>query len=272
MLSFAGLAALVVGLNRGRELGWTSPAVLGSLGVTVACLVAFVRRELRIPLPVLDLRLLGNVAFGLGNLSFLLYLFVFGGAMFLVPFYLEWFRGLSTHAAGLVIVIQPVFLILVASWAGRLSTRLSADRMRILGGLAMAGSVALLGSLSRIAPIEAFCFALAVMGIGCGLYIPRNMEIIMESVAVDRAGMASALTSTVRSVAQLLGVLVFETVFSEILGSSSAPWNGAAPHSPGSPDALGHAFRFVFLFGSVSALLAVVPFFISPASSRGGDH
>ena len=90
----------------------------------------------------------------------------------------------------------------------------------------------------------------------------------MESVAVDRAGMASALTGTVRSVAQLLGVLVFETVFSEILGSSSAPWNGSALHAAGSPDALGHAFGFVFLIGAVSALLSIAPFLISPHLSE----
>ncbi len=271
LLSFVGLAALIVGLNRGSEMGWTSPAVLGCFGVAVLSLAAFVRRELRFPSPALDLRLLGNAAFGLGNLSFMLYLFVFGGAMFLIPFQLEWFRGLSTHAAGLVIMIQPLSLILVATQAGRLSKRLSANRMRILGGLVMAVSVALLGNLSRTAPTEVFCLALAVMGIGAGLYVPKNMETIMESVAVDRAGSASSLTSIVRSVAQLLGILVFETIFSEFVGLSQVGGHTSVSQSPASLDTLGYAFNLVFWIGTATALLSVVPFIIAGAFS-GEEH
>src|SRR4051812_25507524 len=59
----AGLFLLVFGLLRGNDLGWSSPTVLAVLVGAAALLAAFAFLELRLPRPMLDLRLFRDPAF-----------------------------------------------------------------------------------------------------------------------------------------------------------------------------------------------------------------
>ncbi|MGZ4558841.1 MAG: MFS transporter [Mycobacteriaceae bacterium] len=55
-----GLAALLVAVSKGAQWGWSSTQLLGAAGIAVLSLSAWVWRELHIPQPLVDLRLLRN--------------------------------------------------------------------------------------------------------------------------------------------------------------------------------------------------------------------
>src|SRR6266849_2954990 len=60
---FAGLLALLLGLNQGHAWGWSSPATLLLLASSIALLAVFLRIERRVPRPMLDLSLFARPAF-----------------------------------------------------------------------------------------------------------------------------------------------------------------------------------------------------------------
>ena len=84
---FAGLLALLLGLNQGHAWGWTSPATLGLIGASVVLLAVFLRIERRVPRPMLDLALFARPAFAGATASAVINYVCVYGILFLVPFY-----------------------------------------------------------------------------------------------------------------------------------------------------------------------------------------
>jgi hypothetical protein len=109
-------------ISFGGDAGWASPLILGLLVFGVLCSGLFLLHERRTPFPMVHLGLFQSVPFTAGIGSGLLSYLVMFGVLFILPFYLEARRGLST--AGLELTVLPVALGLVALLAGRIADRL----------------------------------------------------------------------------------------------------------------------------------------------------
>ncbi|MEV0685621.1 hypothetical protein AB0I35_17340 [Nocardia sp. NPDC050378] len=98
-LSLAAMLPVVYAIKHAAAHGIDLPAVAAAVVGGVAT-VAFVRRQLRLPEPLLDVKLFTGTTFA--ALSVLLIGLVgFGGAMFLVTQYLQLVAGFSPAMAGL---------------------------------------------------------------------------------------------------------------------------------------------------------------------------
>jgi len=82
VLSVAALTSLVYGIIEAPASGWTSAAVLGSLGLAVLAAAAFILREARAREPMLDLRLFRNPRLGWGTVAMTLAGLAIGGLAF----------------------------------------------------------------------------------------------------------------------------------------------------------------------------------------------
>ncbi|HQH07827.1 MAG TPA: hypothetical protein PK428_08445, partial [Phycicoccus sp.] len=80
-----GLATLLVGLERGAREGWSDATTLVLVGIGVALGAVFVVTESRVAAPMLDLRLLKDRMFALGNVLMLPAAGASMGAMFVIP-------------------------------------------------------------------------------------------------------------------------------------------------------------------------------------------
>ena len=80
----------------------------------------------------------------------------------------------------------------------------------------MAAGAAVLAVADRDALVAVPMVALVLMGAGAGLYYPTLIQLGMANVPGDLAPSASSLQATVRVLAQLIGVVLFETIFSQI--------------------------------------------------------
>ncbi len=120
----AGLTALLLGLNKGADWGWASPAVLGLLAGALLLLVVFILIERRSPAPMLDLSLFRVPLFSTSTASAILNYICVYSITFLMPFYLIQGRGLNPAQAGLLLTAQPVLMAISAPVSGALSDRL----------------------------------------------------------------------------------------------------------------------------------------------------
>jgi len=90
-----GLVALLVGITYGLQpygghtMGWTSPTVMGGLGLGVLLLVAFVVIENRVPEPMINMKLFKIRAFTAGNIVNLLASMARGGLQFILIIWLQ---------------------------------------------------------------------------------------------------------------------------------------------------------------------------------------
>ncbi len=212
-----GLVALALALNQGSAWGWLSIPVLGLLGVAVASLVAFFVLEMRTTNPMLDLSLFLNRTFAASTAAALLNYVAIYTVVFLMPFYLENGRGMRLDQAGLLLAVLSLVMAATAPLSGWLSDRIGTRTLVVLGMLLLAAGTAWLGLLgSSSAPLEV-ALALAVTGLGTGVFVSPNTSALLGSAPQHRRGIASGILAEARNVGMVLGVGLAGAVFTTLL-------------------------------------------------------
>ncbi|OBB00865.1 MFS transporter [Mycolicibacterium fortuitum] len=218
-----GLTVLLIGITYGIQpyggstTGWTSPWVLGSIAVGLLLLVAFCLVELKVPSPMVDIRLFKSAAFGMGNLAGLMSSVGRGGLQFMLIIWLQgiWLplHGYSFEStplwAGIYLLPVTVGFLVAAPIAGSLSDRIGARPLTVGGMLLMAATfVALL-----LIPVnfDYWVFAILVFlnGLGGGIFTAPNTAAIMSSVPADQRGAASGVRSTFFNAGNSLSIGIF---------------------------------------------------------------
>ncbi len=208
--------------------------------------------------PLVDRRTLAPKDFVTSAAVFFPLLIVFGGSVFIVPFYFEWLRKADADMVGRVLMVQPIATIAVSTLAGFFLADTSRRLLCLAGVVLMAAGAALLALADRDALVAVPMAALVLMGAGAGLYYPTLIQLGMANVPGDLAPSASSLQATVRVLAQLIGVVLFETIFSQIFPTALHVDLAAAAEGP-TLVAMQAAFHAVFWCATVIALAALVP-------------
>lgn len=250
-LIFASLALVIYGLNQGTELGWGSSRIVGSFTLAVLCAIGFVIREKRYLEPLVDLKLFNNPCFILPNLGALLMLLAFAGALFVLPFYMELGLGFPTVVASLFLTITSIAAAVSAPIGGAMYDRLG-PRLACLAASASTLLAFLLfffpdwgGPQRIILPL-----ALVLMGIGYGMYASPTLSIVLSQCPREQ-GMASSIMMTSRDMGVVLGIALFETVF-------SATALGDASIHQASFQIIALGFHHAILLGIAASVMALV--------------
>jgi EmrB/QacA subfamily drug resistance transporter len=215
ILYSVSLIALMYGFSM---LPGFAGAVLVSGGV--AGLALFIRFERRTASPILDINLfLQNRVFALSNFSaFVNYSATFA-VTFLLSLYLAYIRGHTPQEAGTVLVIQPIMMALCSPFAGRLSDRVEPRIIASTGmGVIVAGLVAL-AFLTATTPLWYIIAALALLGIGFGMFSSPNTNAVMSSVEKSVYGVAAGTLATMRMTGQTISIGIAMLIFALVVGT-----------------------------------------------------
>jgi EmrB/QacA subfamily drug resistance transporter len=207
------LAGALLTLNSGGTFGWTSPVVLMLVFATLALGTAHVRRSLRHPDPIVDLRLFRIPAFATANFLTV----AANGSMFvawlLVPTLVVVEMGSSTFVGGLVLAASPLAMALTSPHAGRWADRSGAAKPVAVGvALEAVGLVVLGFATAAWSPIWVGV-ALAIVGVGLGLFGAPNMAQVMGALPTDQQGVAGGLTLMMRTSGIVVGVAASGALF-----------------------------------------------------------
>jgi predicted MFS family arabinose efflux permease len=213
------LFALVLGLFRGADWGWSSGRVVGLFTAAAVLFAAFVAIELRSRAPMLDVRLFRVPTFtGAQITAFSMSSGMFAQFLFL-PLYLENVLGYSAVKTGVIFLPLSLVSFVVAPIAGRLSTRIPV-RILLGGGLAVIGvALLLMHGITVGSTWTTLLAGFIVGGIGIGLV---NAPLASTSVSVvepRRAGMASGINNTFRQVGIATGIAALGAIFQSQIAS-----------------------------------------------------
>ena len=217
-----GLVALLLGLNQGHALGWTSPPILALLALAGLVLATFVVIERRVPYPMLDLGLFRRRLFSAAAASAVLNFLCVYGILFLLPFYLIQGRDLSPAQAGLLLTMQPLVMIVVAPLSGTLSDRIGSRLPATLGMAILAVALFLLSRLGPHSSVGDVVVPLAIAGLGTGIFISPNNSALMGSAPRHQQGIAAGILATARNVGMMLGVGLVGAIFTTALAQGEA--------------------------------------------------
>ena len=258
------LTAAVAVLNEGYAWGATSPLLLGLAALAVVLLTAFVRAERHADAPLIDLKLFNDRAFSAGNLAGLLAYAALFGLFFLMPFIFVRAYQDSAFAAGLRLCIVPVMIGVVAPIAGALYDAIGARIPTVSGMLVCVGALVALAAVldGSQQGLPLVMLALALFGIGQGLFISPNNSAIIAAAPARLTGEAGGLVNVMRA----LGVSIGVAAASSLLAWRLAALTGAATNTlhAGAQPLLSAGRDVIVMLGA----LAVVAGAISLASVR----
>ncbi|MFD7169825.1 MFS transporter [Streptomyces violascens] len=213
LLSTIGMTGVVYAIISGPGHGWLSGHVLASAAVGLAFLAAFVRWELSVEHPMLDMHFFRNQMFIGAVAGSILVAFGMGGSLFLLTQHLQFVLGYGPLEAG--VRTAPLALsVVVLNMSGvgaKLVTQVGTPRAIAIGMTANAAglaSIALLGGHSYGGTL----LGLVVMGAGIALSMPAMANAIMSAIPPEKAGVGAGVNGTLGEFGNGLGVAVLGAV------------------------------------------------------------
>ncbi|MFL5995996.1 MAG: MFS transporter [Streptomyces sp.] len=236
VLSLVGVIGVVYAVKETAAHGITwEPAAAGVLGA--AALYAFVRRQLTLPAPLLDMRLFRNRGFSGAVLADLLTILGLSGLVFFLSQYLQLVQGRGPLEAGLAELPAAVGAVAAGLVAGRAARRFSV-RAVVAGGLAAVGlALAALTVIDQSTGYPLLGAALLVVGVGAGFSFTVTADVILSSVPKEQAGAASAVSETAYELGAALGIAILGSIVTGVYRDFAAP----AGTPPGAHESLGGA-------------------------------
>jgi predicted MFS family arabinose efflux permease len=210
--SAIGLFSLTYAFIEANSYGWASSRILGAFGVAAVMLVAFVLFERHQRAPMLELALFKNRTFSGANGAMLFVGLAMFGTFFYVSLYMQNVLHYSPVKAGASFLPMTLLIILIAPRAGALTDKVGS---RWLVGLGMALLAVMLFYYSQLGANESFWAilpGLLVGGIGMGSTMTPVTAAAMSAVAVDKAGIGSAVLNSSRQVGGSLGIAVMGAI------------------------------------------------------------
>ena len=271
LLIAPALTAVIAVLNEGHAWGPTSPAFIVCVLLAVLFIWLFMRVERRAASPLLDLKLLAQKPFLIGNLAnFLSYACLFG-VFFLIPFVLVRVYQESELAAGLRLSILPVMLGLLAPVGGALSDRFGARAPTTAGMVVCMVALGLLHvSLDgSAADMTMVMVALALFGAGQGLFVSPNSSAVMGLAPPQLTGEAGSVLNVMRFLGISAGIASASTVLALSLAMMGKT-TGSTVDAP--PAMLIEASRDVIVLLICLAAGAALLSLVRPGNPVRTDH
>lgn len=211
-LCFAGMLvaflSVLDGLKRGNGL-----LALLYLFLAASLLAAFIRRELTVQNPIIDLRTFRGTDFSLVNFGCALLNF---GCFFLVllgPFFFSRQAGLSDPAIGILLAIGPSAGIASAAVAGRLIGRWPAYRVAWMGTVLSFCGVAPMVLWEGGTGFPALAACIALQGAGMAMYQVAYLEIVSAAMGRAASGVAGSLSMVTRMIGVVAAAGILTLVF-----------------------------------------------------------
>ncbi|MBI5833340.1 MAG: MFS transporter [Armatimonadetes bacterium] len=246
-LFLLAMVLLLWGLNQAHRLGWGSPAIVGTLCMSVVIAALFVRAERTNPHPMLDLSLFGEPVFSSSVASAVCNYICVYSIVFLVPHYLINVRHMTAAQAGLILTAQPLIMAVVAPLSGHWSDHRGTRLPSAVGMVLLTAALASLAFVGMATPGWSVALRTALAGLGTGIFISPNNSALLGSAPRHRQGIASGVLATSRNGGMVLGV-----------GLAGAVVTTAMAHGMTEVRAVGCAFGVAAAAGALGAVLSVV--------------
>ncbi|MFE5189083.1 MFS transporter [Streptomyces sp. NPDC056628] len=222
LLSLLGMVGVVYAVKEAAAHGFTWLTLVAGLAGAGA-LYGFVRRQLTMPAPLLDMRLFRHRGFSGAVLADLLTILGLSGLVFFLSQFLQLVQGRGPLEAGLAELPAAIGAVVAGLVAGRAARRFSV-RAVVSAGLAAIGvALAVLTVVDRTTGYPLLGAALLVVGVGAGFSFTVTSDVILSSVPKEQAGAASAVSETAYELGAALGIAVLGSIVTGVYRGFTGP-------------------------------------------------
>jgi EmrB/QacA subfamily drug resistance transporter len=263
-LDFRGLALMATGLplltyglaEIGVTGGFTAAKVLVPCLLGVALIALFAVHALRVPRPLLELRLYRRPTFASASLAMFCLGAALFGSMILLPLYWQGIRHESVVNTGLLTAPMGLGMALVMPLAGRLTDRFGGGPLALCGVIVTTIATIPFGLIGTHTPIVGLLIAMLVRGMGIGFAFMPAMAAAFASLERSELSDATPQLNVLQRVGGSIGTAVLAVVLQRALTGTHSLAGAAG------------AYGTAFWFSTGLTALAVVPCIILLRAER----
>ena len=221
------LLALLLPVSQGNKWGWGSSGVIALFALAAALLVVWMRVETRVPVPLIDMRMMRQrgvwttnlvtwfVGFGLFSS------FAFLPQLLQTPTGSGYGFGASITESGRLLLPSAAASFLVGLVTARLMARYGA-RSVIVAGTAISAFSYLALALFHETTGQVLV-GITAQGLGTGLVISTSASVVIASVPAHQSGVASGMNANIRTIGGSIGSAVLAGIVTARLGPGGYP-------------------------------------------------
>ena len=220
------MVALQVVVTQGNKLGWTSPAALVLIAVTLVAGLLFFRIEARNPGAFVDFSLFGNPIYTGATVSNFL-LNAVAGTLIVSLELVQLGGNMTAQQAGLLTLGYAVAIIAFIRVGEKLLQRFGARKPMVWGCLITGLAIVFLSPANlllkdyRVLAIIGY----TLFGVGLAFYATPSTDAALSSLPESQAGAGSGIYKMASSLGAAFGVAISATIFTALsTNTDSARW------------------------------------------------
>ncbi len=257
VLMAGGLPLITYGLAEiGVTGSFTATKVVVPVVLGLAMVAAFAWHALRVPNPLLDLRLYRRPTFASASIAMFCLGAALFGAMILLPLYWQGVRMESVVDTGLLTAPQGIGAALVMPFAGKLADRVGGGPPALFGVIlttVMTIPFALIGAHTSVVWL---CFAMLIRGMGIGFAFMPAMSAAFASLKREELSHATPQLNVLQRVGGSMGTALLAVVLQRALESAHTLAGEAS------------AYGTAFWASAALSALAIVPCIVLMRAER----
>jgi EmrB/QacA subfamily drug resistance transporter len=262
-LFLAAIVFLFTAMNEGLNRGFTDPLIVSGFLLSAVSFLAFFIVEQKRENPMIQLQIFRNTLFSLSIFcGFISFVAIFCNNIIL-PFYLQYVMECTPQYTGIILMIYPMILSLVAPVSGHLSDKIGSELLTFLGLVLTGTGLFLMSSLSENSTLSGMVTFIGIMSVGMGIFQSPNNSLIMSTVSRDKLGIAGSINALVRNLGMVCGIALATTLLYSMMSAKIG--YRVTDYVEGRSDAFLYGMRAVYitaggiaLFGALLTLVRLI--------------
>ncbi len=206
------IVPLFVALGQVPSLGFTNPLILSAFVVSVLSFIAFIVVEQKRENPLISLSIFKNKLFSLSIFcAFITFVGLFCNSI-IQPFYLQDVMNYAPEQAGLIMMIFPLVLSVLAPVSGHVSDKIGSELLTFIGLLLISLGLFLMSTLTEQSSLMTMVIFIVILSAGMGLFQSPNNSLIMSTVGLHQLGIAGSINALVRNMGMVCGIALATTL------------------------------------------------------------
>ncbi|WP_145502215.1 MFS transporter [Streptomyces sp. CFMR 7] len=219
LLALVALVGLVIAIKETAKNGPVFLLVAAAVLATAVGGLAFVRRQRRLPYPLLDFAIFRNPAFLSGVLAAGLSMFAIAGVQLVTTQRFQLVEGFTPLRAGLLVAAVALGALPTAMVGGAVLHKVGLLPI-VAGGLALAAAGAAVVLVSFDTSMGLLVTGLLLTGAGLGAAMSVASSAIMGNVPARRAGMASSVEEVSYEFGSLIAVALLGSLLTAVYSTT----------------------------------------------------
>lgn len=260
------MVPLFISLNEGVSIGFTSPLIICGFIISIIAFIIFIVVERKLESPLMQLDIFKNKLFSLSIFcGFISFVAIFCHNTIL-PFYLQDVMDYSPQKAGMILMVYPLILTVVAPVSGSLSDKIGSEILTLIGLVSTSVGLFLMASLNVNSSVINMILFTIIMSIGMGAFQSPNNSLVMSTVEKNKLGVAGSINALIRNIGIISGTALSTTLLYTKM--STKVGYHVTTYIPERNDAFIYGMRWVYVVAGLICLIGALLTFLRMKNAR----